>query len=493
VLQASNGTLWAAWQSNRNAPLTGRNDIIYKTFTNGAWSSDHNLTTTGQNSGPTLVQLINGTIGVFWAYRPSHSYEIYYTQYSAAGWSTPTNVTTTNFNDTQPAATVGHDGTVWLVWTRINSTSTTSPPLEQLFYKTWKNGVWSHEAQLTNDSNQNYGSSIEIAKDGLVRVTWSKGTAGNTYQLYTKTYNGTTWTSDTLLVPSTSTDEHPTMMQDRNGTLWLFWGRLVVSGSNEWYVIMGQYSYNLGSTWSSPAQLTPAVGSTIFDSYQPVAVQSSYGVKPIWVLYTSNYNVPNFDIYSIQSSGINPVHDVVPTGISVSSNQTYPGGLKSIGQSAIITVTVTVANIGDYVESVAMTLSATNTSSTTVGTLSHLIGPGSSTNFYYYWNTSGFTPARYGFTASITPLTGETIGNMPDNNVSTRDLVHILPLGDIDEDGNVNLIDVSVVFYDFGYTQATGCNGNGCFRWTPLADIQDTGTINIIDAGIVAKNFGIYT
>src|SRR5690349_20205046 len=62
ALQASNGTVWVAWQSTRNNQSTGRTDIIYKTYTNGVWSSDHNLTNSGWNSGPSLVQLSNGTI-----------------------------------------------------------------------------------------------------------------------------------------------------------------------------------------------------------------------------------------------------------------------------------------------------------------------------------------------------------------------------------------------------------------------------------------------
>ena len=491
-LQASNGTMWLAWQSNRNGLFTGRTDIIYKTYTNSVWSQDHNLTSSGLNSSPSLVQLTNGTILVFYAVKTGSSFIVVSSLTNGASWSNPVQVTSTTLNDTQPSAAVGKDGTIWLVWTRVDSTNPSIPALKQLFYKTWKNGVWSQESQLTNDSNQNYGSSVLVAKDGIVRVTWSKGSAGNVYQLYDKTYNGSTWTADTQIVSSSSTDERPSMIQDRNGTLWLFWGRLiVVSQLVQYYEIVGKYSYNVGQTWSQEIVLTNTPNTV--DSEMPSAVQSNTGVKPIWIFYSSDLNVPDLDIYALQSGGIYPVHDVKIIGFTVSTNQSFPGGLKSIGQSAIVTVTVKLANIGDYLENINMTLSAVNVTGVPIGTLKGFIGPGNSMNFYDYWNTTGFNAARYGFSASITALPGETQGNLGDNGASIGNLIRLIPLGDIDQDGLVNLLDVSVVFYDFGFTPATGCNGNVCTRWNPLADINGNGIIDLLDAGVAAHNYGIQT
>jgi hypothetical protein len=490
VLQASNGTLWLAWQSNRNSITTGRTDVLYKTYTNGVWSTDHNLTSSGWNISPTLIQLPNGTIGMFWSYKPAQSYEVYSAWYSSAGWSTPTNVTSTSLNDTLPAATVGLDGTVWLVWTRINSSNSTAPPLKQLFYKTWKNGVWSPESQLTNDSNQNFGASVMIGKDGIVRVTWSKGVAGSNYQLYTKTYNGVSWSSDTQIISTVWSDGHPSMIQDRNGTLWLFWARFlnVTGGSaNEIY---GSHSYNMGNTWSNATQMTPTpTGSTLFDSFMPNAVQSTYATKPIWVFYTSNMNVNNFDIYALQSSGINLVHDVVVSGLTAANNQgtpwEYPGGQKAIGESAIETVTVSVSNIGDYVETVNATLTATNTTSITIGTsIKNLIGPGNTAKLYFYWNTTSISPGRYGLTVSLTLPPGElTIGNTPDTHYSRANQIHIIPIGDVNHDGVVNIVDLTLVAISFG-------SSVGSASYNPYADIDDLGTINIIDLVTCAQHFG---
>jgi hypothetical protein len=471
-------------------------DIIYKTLTNGVWSGDHSLTTSGQNANPDLIQLPNGTIGIFWVMRPAKSYEIFFTKYSASGWSTPIQITTTSLNDTQPSAAVDQSGNVWLVWTRVNSTNTSNPPTEQLYYKVLKGSVWTNvpDIPLTTGSNQIWGSSVTVTKDGVVRIAYSNGTATGTYQIYGMTYSSTSWSRNNQLVSSSSTDEHPSLLQDRNGTLWLFWGRLVVSGSNQYFELWDQYSYNVGATWSAQNQITSIpipTGSTLWDSFMPSAVQTNYGTKYIAVFYASNYNVPTYNLFYIQSTGISPVHDVVVSGLTATNNLAtsweYPGGLQSIGQSPTETITVSVTNIGDYVETVTAAVSATNTTTIPIGSSSYEISMGQTHQFFFYWNTAGVKPARYGLTVSLTGVS-YTVGNMPDSTYSATNQIHIIPLGDIDQDGSVTITDVSVFFYDYDFSVT--CN---CSRYTPYADIQDTGTINIIDTSIVVANYDTFT
>jgi hypothetical protein len=366
------------------------------------------------------------------------------------------------------------------------------PAIKQVFYKTWTNGVWLPDVQLTTDSNQNYGADVMVGKDGIVRVLWSKGAAGTTYQIYSKTYNGITWSLDKRNVTSSSTDEHPSMIQDRNGTLWVFWGRLiVVSQLVQYYILYGKYSYDMGNTWSNEIQLTATPGTKIFDSFMPNAVQTSFGVKSIWILYSSNYNVPDYDIFEVQSTGISQVHDIAVTGLSAYSSLgtswEYPGGFKAVGQSSIVTVKVNITDIGDYVETVYSTVSASNTTSLTLGTKHTLVGPGSTTTFYYYWNTTGVKPASYGITVNLAAPSGETLGNMGDNYYGKTNQIHILPFGDIDQDGSVTITDISI--FTFGFNSSPSCN---CNRWNPYADIANDGVIDIIDITIASANFNTF-
>ncbi len=422
--------------------------------------------------------------------KPAKSYEIFYERLMGNMWSAPVQVTTTSLNDTLNAVSVNNrDGSLWLLWTRVNSTCACAA-VKQLYYKTLKNGVWSGDVQLTNDNNQNYGGSVLVSKDGIVRVAWSKGAAGSNYQLFYETYNGTSnsWSTASQVVSSSSTDEHPSLIQDRNGTLWLFWARLiVVSTLIQYYVLYGKYSYDLGKTWSGEIQLTNT--SNTVDSLMPSAVQSTYGVKPLWIFYSSNLNVPDYDIYALMSSGISPVHDVIISGFSVSNNLgtnwEYPGGLKSVGQSAIVTITVGVANIGDYVENPIVTLSAVNTTVIAISTVKNLVGPGMTMNFYFYWNTTNVKAARYGLSVSIAGV-GYTLGNMGDNSYSLTNQVRIIPLGDVDQDGNIDANDASVAIYDYGATP-------GSPRWNPYVDIQNSGFLDANDISFIIYHYGTFT
>ncbi len=474
--------MWVAWQTNR---YRGNSfyDIAYKTYTNGVWSAPARLTSAGENSGPALAQLSNGTVLLFWAYKLAASYLIYYEMYNPGGWSNPIQATSTALNDTNPSAAVGRDGTLWLVWTRTNSTCGCTDPPQQLYYKTLKAGAWSPENKLTMDTNQNWGSSITVSKDNIVRVAWTKGLGSlKNYQIYYKTYNGGVWSIETQLVASTSVDQHPSIIQDRNGTLWLFWQRQIYYTSTASYqVLFGKYSYDSGASWSSEAQLTNT--TTRVNSMVPFGVQSTYG-RSIWLFYTTNPS-SGLDIYALVSSPIQPIHDVTIASVTPSWQIEYAGGLASIGQSAIVSFTVTVLNLGDQSEIVTVSLTVYNSTSYNLLTKQNLAVPGGTVSLVFNWDATNAKLGFYSAVAYVAPVPGETIPNQADNNITYTRNVHVIPWGDVDQDGNVVLGDVSVFFYDFGFTPATPS------RWNPYCDINNNGIIDIVDVGVAVKNFGI--
>jgi hypothetical protein len=423
ALQASNGTIWLAWQSDRNGP-GGRDDVVYKTLTGTTWSPVHNMTFSGENSGPALAQLLNGTIVLVWSANPtgtscSPQCNLYYKMFrvTTQTWSRATQLSSGTFNDSLTSAAIARDGTLWLVWTRIvTSCAPSCTQTRQVFYRTLKNNVWSNETQLTSDSNWNWGTSVMVGKDSIVRVAFSKTPAsqdGN--QIYYKIYNGT-WSTESQVVTSSTSDEHPSLMQDRNGTLWIFWARKIWYTSLLFYYVMfDKFSYDVGKTWSAEFQITNT--STSVDSKMPTAIQASTSVtKSIWVFYTSNLFYNNFDMYALTSSSIFPVHDVTITKISVS-----PGP----GSSWIINVTV--ADLGDYSESVSVNLSMFNTTNYNLGNLPGSVLLGGTAKISFSWNTASVTPGLYSASASVT-TPGETLGNQGDNSIQTNNLIQVLPL-----------------------------------------------------------------
>jgi len=492
AVQASNGTLWLAWQTFRfnNA----RPDIIYNTLTNNVWGSLGRITSTGYNTSPALAQLRNGTIMLFWSQQTT-AFNIYYerfsvNQFGAGAWSSNVHLTTpTASDDTAPAATVGVDGTLWLFWQRTNQSCTsTCSQTKQLYYKTLKNGSWSAETKITTDANWNSLPSVVVTKDKLVRLGWSKGGQGNgASSIYDKTFDGTTWSAETQIVspPSGYGDQRSSMIQDRNGTIWLFWAR--TSLTVPVFVIYSKFSTNNGQTWSTESQMTNEASD--IDSQQPVAVQgNSSNDKMIHLFYSSDRTNNDYDIWTLTSPSISPIHDIGLTFVSPSISLFYAGGLASIGQSSNTTVAVTVVDYGDFAENVQATVTVSNVTSTNLGSQTKTVGIGASVSFTFSWNTTNAKPARYNLTVNAVPTTSsETLGNQGDNSVSVKNSIHLLPWGDIDQNGGVALGDVSVFFFDFGFTPATPS------RWTPFADINNNGIIDIIDVGVAVHNFGINT
>lgn len=523
IVQASDGTLNMAWTSR-----AGSNNVIFYASggwngTGWSWSPGGSITSSGgKNQNPSIIQLPNGTLYMFWSYKPTGSpnYQLYYVKQNGGLFSKAyTRVTAPAImNDTLPSAAVGRDGTLWLTWTRDNTTGLgTGKIMRQLWYKTLKGNFWSTEQPLTsaNDINWNFQPSVMVGKDNIVRVAFSKGlSSSNIFDIYDITYNGSVWTAPfQITTQTTTTDSNPSLMQDRNGTFWLFWSRNVQVSNNTAYTIYSKSSTNPGSTWTSETALTAinCPSSGCVDNENPAAVQSSRD-KNIWVFYASN-PVSAFNIYGLQTtSPIAPVHDVaivpyttVPllTYIFTNTSQLYPGGLhvpygwvngrySPIDQSGLVNVIVIVQNTGDFNETVTLKLYATNTTITLFGTSVFQLSPGAETSQSFNWNTNGFKPARYGITVNASiPI--ETSGNKPDGIVIASNLVHLLPPGDVDQDGSVTITDVTVVFSAYNFTCFSSTTCSPQFMAAQWADVDGGPIIDIVDATVAAHNFNTVT
>lgn len=496
-------------------------------YTSGSWngtawvwgsgSSAAQLSGTNQNPSPSLIQLHNGTLMIFFAYNTtttSKHFQLFYIASNGGTWSrqfTQIQVSSPRlFNDKLPSAAVGKDGTVWLVWTRDNATSGNSSVMRQLRYMTLKGNVWSTDQNITNpnDLNWNVSPSVVAGKDGVTRLAYSSGINPN-FQIKYATFNGVSWnTSYPPITTQTTTDDNtPSIMQDRNGTFWVFWSR-DIQGTPNFFQIYGRSNPANGVTgsWTPESALTLNNCPICSDSEYPTAVQSTVD-KNIWVFYSYNPG-STFELWGLKtSSPVSPVHDVVmsmqqittpavPCATFVGQTCFYRGGFNNTQipfyQPLLIPLSLTVQDVGDFSENVTVTLSAVNTTSTSLGSQLVRLSAGGSSVVTFNFNTSSVKAARYKFSGNATvPIV--TVGNKPDGQVSLQDPIHMLPLGDVDQDGAVTVIDLSIVLFDYGFTCYTPATCSPRYIACEWGDVHGLGIIDILDVGVVLYNYGTVT
>jgi hypothetical protein len=442
AFQAQNGSLIVTWDSDR----LGQNQAFYKSYNGVSWTTSTNITSgpsNQSNSSPSISQLQNGTIILVWTANQTGHYNIYYKTLRGNVWGTPHNITEScpgcinkPYGDLGPKTVLGLNGTLWVFWERQQSSTATNCQgsvlsiCRQVFYKTLTGNTWSPEKQLTTDSTWNRYPGASVLEDGSLRLVHSKWlTSTNIYNLYYLTFNGTRWSTDTPLTPVSTSDINPATVQDRNGTLWVFWSRkIVVSGTVTAYKLFTKFSPDAGQTWSPDIQFTSGgnVNATI-DDLTPYAVQgntrNSDGSTDhsLWVFYSTdaNFTALGFDIYAVKIGstpsnplvGIWPVHNVAVTSLQVSPIETIPGGVPAIK--------VVVANLGDFLETnVPLTVRAVSgTNSFTIGSANPILGGGGSATFTFNWDTTGIPAGKYTIIASVSLVPGETIGAGLDNTL----------------------------------------------------------------------------
>ncbi len=476
ALQASNGTIWVAWESNTTRP-----NIFFRTTSpdGSTRSTIQNLTgpSTSWNRQPTLAQLQNGTIFFAWTSNLTGHFKLYYKTFTGGVWSSITQLTTGINDDRAPKTAIAQDSTLWIVWERANSTGGT-----QVFYKTLNGNAWSPDNQLTFDSTFNGLPNVMSARGGSVWVSWSKW-FGNTinYNLVYQVFNGTRWSNQTLLtnVSSSSTfgDTHPDLIQDRNGTIWAVWSREMKLTTTVFQdKLFYKFSGNAGQTWSPDTQLTfGGDANNTIDDRQASTIQ---GIdKFLWIFYSSDATGIGslFDIYLIKTTNpIYPVHAPAVTKITIQPTKMYPWN--------VATINVTVADLGDFIENIQLSVQTVNKTSFKVATAQTFLASGQSQTFSFSWNATGAPAGRYAIVASIALVPGETLGAGLGNTLRYRSLA-ILIKGDLDQDFNVNIIDAAIMAVAYGSTPSSP-------NWNPNADLDRDGVINIIDFAILGANYG---
>jgi len=164
-----------------------------------------------------------------------------------------------------------------------------------------------------------------------------------------------------------------------------------------------------------------------------------------------------------------PFHDIAIG--DVTSSKTV------VGQGYDMNVTVTAADLGDYLETFNVSVYA---NTTIIASQNVTFSSGNSANVNFTWNTTDLAYGNYTVSAYAWPVPNET--NTANNNCTGGNVVVTIP-GDIDGNGVVNMADVISILRAFGSTL-------GQSRYVPNCDIDNNGRIDMGGVMIALYNFG---
>ena len=166
-------------------------------------------------------------------------------------------------------------------------------------------------------------------------------------------------------------------------------------------------------------------------------------------------------------------HDVAITDVTPDKNEIY--------QEQTLSINVTVKNKGTYNESFTVYCYA-NTTLIGSQSVTNLTG-GTETMLTFTWDTSGYTRGNYVLNATTSMITGDYD---PDNNTNTYSVVRLKLLGDIDDNGIVNVTDLAELGNAYGSTGGPPPSAN----WNPNADLNGDNVVNELDLSALSRNYG---
>jgi len=162
-------------------------------------------------------------------------------------------------------------------------------------------------------------------------------------------------------------------------------------------------------------------------------------------------------------------HDMAVTAITLS---------KSVTNDTIVTINVTVLNNGNYTATFDVTLYYDENEIQTQTVVD--LESGHSQKLTYLFDTTPVPKGDYTIKAYAHPITGE---NYVENNLLIDGWIKETIQGDVTGDGQVNILDISLVAIAFGTKR-------GDPMYNPTADINDDDQVNILDISTVAIHFG---
>jgi hypothetical protein len=469
VTEDNLSNIWLVYQSNK----FGVNpQSYYVTYNFIAWTSPISITSDpNSNKNPSIRSLSNGTLFLAWVSNRTGNNDVWYKTNTLGVWSKDFQLTTSTASDETPSVTQDLKGNIWVFWARVVIGNA------QIYDRVYTPGVgWGSEAAVTTETNPiDILPSATVTGDGRVWLAWSSHRTGS-YQTWIKNFNGVTWTPDIQVVFYNGDDSGPSLVQTRDGTLWLAWSRdIPLTKTTSETDIYYKNSTNVGATWGPDTALT---NTLTFDDFSPTMLQATPNDR-LYTFWSSD--MPAATDYGIWYESTNAIliHDLAVTSVKMNQQKLFPGGFKLVGQNGTVLLNATIMNMGDFAEQATTSFYANSTLiSSSTSSLNRL----QTATLFAAWNTAGANPGSYNIRIVVTVPAGEILTG---NNTLTGGPVHLVPLGDVDQDCYISFLDASTVALAFQ-------SRPGDAHWNVYADSDQDSYVSFIDVSTMAVHFGIH-
>ena len=232
--------------------------------------------------------------------------------------------------------------------------------------------------------------------------------------------------------------------------------------SGESAVVYNYTASALSSGWFWADEWVPSTRTILFSASQYASFSNPTQLQS----FTTNGASEAANAYLLITGAV-LVHDIAVTNIIPSKT--------IVGLSSNADINVTVANMGNYTETLRVTVFVNATS---IASQNATLSAGNSTNLVFAWNTIGFAYGNYTLSADASPVPGET--NTTNNNLTKGNIFMTIP-GDVNGDRTVNVLDLLVIANAL-FTHP------GDQKWNPNADLNNDNVISVLDLIICANH-----
>jgi len=303
-------TLHAFWYDNADPEGAHTYEIYWTLWSADTWGAPQRLTAADgwASRNPVATTLSTGDVMVCWVdLRDGHE-ELYYKIYQGGAWSPDRPVLPPdNVPSLEPALDADIWGTAHLVWQEELDPSA-------ILHGVWAGDYWGSPTQVSDSSVECRNPSVVCDGGGDTYAAWEQGSSS----VFSDRWSGSGWGADHRVSDPAATSRRPSLASDRTGTVYVTWSdvRPEHEGNSEIYL-------QRLDTSDSNHRMTDASGASDFS-------MAGFSEDGTWNLVFSDARSGSPEIYYrnlVPSGGSWSLDDRFSSSFAEAARPTIPGGI----------------------------------------------------------------------------------------------------------------------------------------------------------------------